>query len=1148
MNPLEAYLTSLRDIRSSGAAVDETSYYGALEALFNEVGKSLKPKVRGIPQLKNRGVGSPDIGFYTEDQYKNKPGQKPLEGQSPARGVVEVKPTSEDAWVTADGEQVSRYWSKYRQVLVTNYRDFVFVGQDPSGKPVKLETYRLADSEANFWAAAAHPKKTNDRHGEMFVEFAKRAMLHAAPLTTPQDLAWFLASYARDALARISLHELPALANVRKALEEALGLTFEGEKGEHFFRSTLVQTLFYGVFSAWVLWSKQRPPTSKDRFDWTLTSRLLRVPVLRKLFHEVADPGQLEDLNLAEILDWTSNILNRVDRASFFAKFEETHAVQYFYEPFLQAYDPDLRKQLGVWYTPPEIVQYMVARVDTVLREELNLPDGLADKNVYVLDPCCGTGSYLVEVLKKIHETLKQRGDDALIAADLKEAAKNRVFGFEILPAPFVVSHLQLGLLLQNLGAPLAEKGNERIGVFLTNALTGWEPPKEPKTRLLYKELEEERDAAEHVKRDTPILVILGNPPYNSFAGVAVKEERALTEAYKFAKRVPAPQGQGLNDLYVRFFRMAERRIVEKTGRGIVCFISNYSWLESLSCTAMRERYLEVFDQIWIDNLHGDRIISEYAPDGRTSETVFAMRASSPGITIGTAVSLLSASPEARNGPHSVFYRDFDTARAEERRAQLLASLKESKANAAQNYQKLVPLLELGLPLKPRTTLKSYLAWPSLTALFPTIFPGVKTSRDDFLVDIDRESLIKRLKQYFDKEISNDAMYRISPTVMSKTKRFDPHKARGILLKRGFLPNNVVRYVYRPFDLRWLYWEPETKLLDEKRSEYFPHVSQDNLWAVSQQKPRREWSQPQAIRSMGCLDLMDRGASCIPLFLKSSNNSQSLLPIQEPPDPRDLPDGKKFNISDATLLYLSKIGTVANAEDLFYHSLATMHAPAYRTENAGGLRQDWPRIPLTNSKEALLNSSALGRSLGAILDPEASTKNITVGEQRPELKLIGTITRAGGGSLEESDLWVRAGWGHSGKRGATMPSKGKLLERDYSQLEHKHILEGASRLGLSAKEAITHLGEKTCDVYLNDVAYWSNIPVRVWDYTIGGYQVIKKWLSYREKPLLGRPLSKDEVRYVQEMARRIAAILLLEPALDANYEAVKQNTYKWPPA
>jgi hypothetical protein len=640
MTPLEAYLTSLLEIRSSGEAVDETSYYGALETFFNEVGKTLKPKVRCVLQLKNRGVGSPDGGLFTEEQLKTKRGeQKPLP-QIPNRGVVEVKATSDDAWLTADGEQVSRYWGKYQQVLVTNYRDFVFVGKDPFGNPVKLESYRLADSESDFWSAARHPKKTAARHSEMFVEFAKRAMLHAAPLNAPEDVAWFLASYARDALARIGLHELPALANLRKALEEALGLTFEGEKGEHFFRSTLVQTLFYGVFSAWVLWSKQHPTSSKERFEWAQTARLLRVPVLRKLFFEVTDPGQLEKLNLYEILDWTSSVLNRVDRPTFFARFEEGHAVQYFYEPFLQAFDPELRKQLGVWYTPPEIVRYMVARVDTVLREELGLADGLADKNVYVLDPCCGTGSYLVEVLNKIHETLEKREGDALVAADLKEAAKNRVFGFEILPAPFVVAHLQLSLLLQNLGAPLTEKGNERIGVFLTNALTGWEPPKETKKRLLFPELEEERDAAEHVKRNTPILVVIGNPPYNGFAGVSPAEEEGLVDPYKKGLKDWGITKNYLDDLYVRFFRIAERRVAEKTGRGVVSFISNNSWVSDPTYVVLRQHLLNSFDSFWIENMHGNRKISEYAPDGRTSETIFALRGFSPGIQQGVVVSL----------------------------------------------------------------------------------------------------------------------------------------------------------------------------------------------------------------------------------------------------------------------------------------------------------------------------------------------------------------------------------------------------------------------------------------------------------------------------------------------------------------------------
>ena len=217
-------------------------------------------------------------------------------------------------------------------------------------------------------------------------------------------------------------------------------------------------------------------------------------------------------------------------------------------------------------------------------------------------------------------------------------------------------------MLLHRLGAPLADESDERAGVYLTNALTGWEPPTEPKQHLLFTEMEEERDKAEAVKQHAPILVILGNPPYNGFAGAAMDEERDLVAAYRTVKNVAPPQGQGLNDLYVRFFRMAERRITAgPEGKGIVCFISNYSWLDGLSFTGMRERYLEVFDRIWIDNLHGDRIISEYAPDGGTSETIFAIHGKSPGIKIGTAIGLLSQSGRAGRSSR-VLYRDVDAA------------------------------------------------------------------------------------------------------------------------------------------------------------------------------------------------------------------------------------------------------------------------------------------------------------------------------------------------------------------------------------------------------------------------------------------------------------------------------------------------------
>ena len=281
----------------------------------------------------------------------------------------------------------------------------------------------------------------------------------ASPSPTLQDLAVLLASYGGATVAGNrgeAAADAPSLAAVRSALEEALGVHFEGDRGAAFFRSTLVQTLFYGVFSAWVLWHRERPDRV-DRFEWERAVRYLRAPVLRALFHQLSDPGRLRPLGLVELLDWTGAALDRVEHDAFFTRFSEGEAVPYFYEPFLQAFDPALRKQLGVWYTPAEVVRYMVARVDRALKDDLGIPAGLAAENVYVLDPCCGTGAYLAEVLRRIAANLHDAGTGALTGAAVKRAATERVFGFEIMPAPFVVAHLQVGLTMQALDAPLSD-------------------------------------------------------------------------------------------------------------------------------------------------------------------------------------------------------------------------------------------------------------------------------------------------------------------------------------------------------------------------------------------------------------------------------------------------------------------------------------------------------------------------------------------------------------------------------------------------------------------------------------------------------------------------------------------------------------------
>ena len=541
------------------------------------------------------------------------------------------------------------------------------------------------------------------------------------------------------------------------------------------------------------MWSKQYSPTDRNaHFDWGLTTRHLRVPILRKLFHEVADPGQLEALNLSEVLNWAGASLNRVDRGVFFDIFDAGLAVQYFYEPFLEAFDPDLRKALGVRYTPPEVVQYIVTRVDTVLRERLGIEDGFADPRVYMLDPCCGTGTYLVEVLKRIATTLQEHGGDALLANDLKHAAMKRVFGFEILPAPFVVAHMQLGLLLQTLGAPLSHRNSERVSVYLTNGLIGWEPPTGPKISFTFPEFEAERTAAERVKRKVPILVILGNPPYNGLAGVAVTEERDLTSAYRTTTRAPVPQGQGLNDLYVRFLRMAERRIVEKTGQGVVCFISNYSWLDGLSFTGMRERYLDAFDGIWIDCLNGDKYkTGKLTPTGDPDPSIFSTDFSPEGIQVGTAIALL-----VRDIPHdgldAIHFRHMW---GNSRHEQLL---EPALHNGETLYTKVTPSLKLGLSFTPGQAQSNYLAWPLLPELFPVLFPGVKTSRDNVVVDIDQEKLVQQLQQYYNPLISDEEMRRIAPSAMEQTARFNPRLSAIIYMGITFFPRILCDTVTAP--------------------------------------------------------------------------------------------------------------------------------------------------------------------------------------------------------------------------------------------------------------------------------------------------------------------------------------------------------------
>jgi hypothetical protein len=333
-----------------------------------------------------------------------------------------------------------------------------------------------------------------------------------------------------------------------------------------------------------------------------------------------------------------------------------------------------------------------------------------------------------------------------------------------------------------------------------------------------------------------------------------------------------------------------------------------------------------------------------------------------------------------------------------------------------------------------------------------------------------------------------------------------------------------------------LYRDPDTKLLDEKRSDYEPHVFQGNRWVTAAKALRKGTTEPQyaVLTAIGSYHVIERASLFFPEALDAAHGAGNI--VQPKP-----------NISQPVAEFLEGLG--AGPLELFSHIVATLNAPSYRAENSEALTLDWPRIPLPSDAEMLKASANLGETLSQLLDPETSASGVSTGRLRPGLRTLGLPTKRGAKNLEVSDLALTAGWGSTQGAGSgnriVMPGRGLMTRRDYTGDELKALEAEASALGLSLDEVLGLIGTKTLDVNLNTDVWWTNVPAAVWDYTLGGYQVIKKWLSYREQSVLGRALKPEEAAYVSEMVRRIAAILLMGPALDANYAAAKANAVEW---
>jgi hypothetical protein len=558
-----------------------------------------------------------------------------------------------------------------------------------------------------------------------------------------------------------------------------------------------------------------------------------------------------------------------------------------------------------------------------------------------------------------------------------------------------------------------------------------------------------------------------------------------------------------LDDPYVRFFRIAERRIAERTGRGIVSYITNWSWLFLPSYVVMRERLLGGFDVAWLDCMNGDsRETGKLTPDGQPDPSVFSTERNREGIRVGTAISTFVRRVGDGERSAKVRFRSFWGA---EKRSDLLASLDDEHLD--ERYETLMPQAAIRYVLRPVLRRANYGAWPALNTLLRTPpLPGLLEKRGGGLIDFDRTKLKARMRVYLDNALTFEEARATNPQLGTNRARYDAKATRTRLIQdEGFKSTNAVRYCIYGFDMRWAYVTRIRPTWNEPRPQLLHLIPEATGFLIV--RPQRI-ADPEGFPAYWTTCLADDHALHKDAFL---------VPIVD-----NLSGAPRPNLSAVAEEYLTGLGLPPSPESaalLLHHALATLYSPLYLTENAGGLRQGWPHLPLPQNADLLQASADLGAELAELLNPDTPVAGVSSGTPRPELASIAVpSTRAG----QERD-WALTGWGNRTDAGVTMPLRGHSTTRPYSTVE----AEAQAHAGI--------LGEQVLDIDISPASCWRGVPEAVWECRIGGYQVLKKWLSYRDQSIIGRPLTGDEVGHFQHTARRIAAILLLGPALDASY-------------
>ncbi|MCC6407685.1 MAG: hypothetical protein IT453_10985 [Planctomycetes bacterium] len=596
-----------------------------------------------------------------------------------------------------------------------------------------------------------------------------------------------------------------------------------------------------------------------------------------------------------------------------------------------------------------------------------------------------------------------------------------------------------------------------------------------------------------------------------------------------------------LDDLYIRFFRLAEKRIGDAAEFGIVSYISNSSYLTGRSHPLMRESLLDSFQAIWIDNLHGNRIASERTPTGESCETIFHVSGGGAGIKVGTCISTLlkQRTPKRKGSRARVMVRDF-WGSADSKRSALLEAIGEGPGGTPPAHSDDIvaaeprPYSEVTVTKANRWRFVSqestggFEDWPAIDELFPVGIQGVNPNRglNCSVLDLDRAALVSRMTDYFSAS-SHASFGKGHPTLWKERARYKPEVVRDWLRANAqFDAQNIRPYLLFPFDQRWIYYEDRAKLLNEARSEFGVNLPGNEFLVLVPQPRRPSESRPMYCRTLADLHLHDRGSVCFPVtFLTAADRQSDRAKGQSVIGSRPMANISAQvwrKLSDAWGLSgeLGDPSAATLVRTLFHMALAVLHSPSYERDHRESLAHDWAHLPIPREQKVAEQIASIGMTVAELLDASRDARTSTqyiVGEQMRELAVA---AKSPVGAVAESDLRVTCSYFGG--------AKGRWEPRDVRDLE----------------QLPSEWGRDTGDLWLNDAVFLRHVPRAVWEYELGGYPVVKKWLGYRqEKRIGGRGLTMRELDDLRGIVQRIAAVLLLRPKLDGAYEAACANAF-----